>query len=84
MNVYLYMTYIHVGTRYLRIVSSRLALFLIVDRSSSIDAVVLSCYCPSPSSYTCTGTLSVHPTRWFEITTEWKPCKRVRARGGGA
>ena len=21
---------------------------------------------------------------WFEFPTEWKPCKRVRARGGGA
>ena len=35
---------------------------------------------------TCCFNLLLHwiGTGWFEIPTEWKPCKRVRARGGGA
>ena len=32
------------------------------------------------SSRCCTGT----GTGWIEFPTEWIPCKRVRARGGGA
>ena len=34
--------------------------------------------CCFKSLFMCTGTGCI------EILTEWKPCKRVRARGGGA